>query len=183
MAAGIVNAMWMTATTGFSIVMLTTGLFSGVASAQSAAGCTLEQIGGTSRQIVRCGQGVTVTAEGDASFDLVDRNGDASPDAVNLRGKALLIDVDSSQKTDGFEVVTPQAIAAVRGTLWAVDVSGGTTAVLVVRGSVAVNRSLTQSTVTLGPGEGVDVTDGGGELVVRTWPAARAAALLARLGQ
>ncbi|MGZ2404638.1 hypothetical protein ACVIKO_001898 [Rhizobium ruizarguesonis] len=53
---------------------------------------------------------------------------------------------------------------------------------LVVRGSVAVRRPSGEP-VVLSPGEGVDVIGGTEPLVVRRWPAPRAAALLARLGQ
>jgi ferric-dicitrate binding protein FerR (iron transport regulator) len=154
----------------------------GLASAQSA-GCAFERIAGTSRQIMRCADGVTVTAEGGARFKLVDQNGDGRPDAVSLRSKAVLVDVDSATRSGGFQVVTPQAIAAVRGTRWAVDVKNGTTSVFVVRGRVTVGRPSSRPTVVLSRGEGVDVTSGSGELTVRRWPEARAAALLARLGQ
>ena len=154
----------------------------GVASAQSS-GCTMERVGGTSRQIMRCADGVTITAEGGARFNLIDRNRDGRPDAVSLRNKAVLVDVDGARRARGFQVLTPQAIAAVRGTRWAVDVKNGTTAVFVVRGRVAVGRVASRQTVVLSVGEGVDVTAGTGSLTVRRWPPARSAALLARLGQ
>jgi ferric-dicitrate binding protein FerR (iron transport regulator) len=154
----------------------------GVASAQSG-GCTMERMGGTARQIIRCADGVTITAEGGARFNLLDRNRDNHPDAVSLRNKAVLVDVDGARRAQGFQVLTPQAIAAVRGTRWAVDVKNGTTAVFVVRGRVAVGRVTSRQTVVLSAGEGVDVAAGSGPLAVRRWPPARAAALLARLGQ
>lgn len=144
-------------------------------------GCALQN-GDGGRRILRCPGGVTVTAEAGASFNLNDRNGDGSPDSASLRRKAILVDVDSSRHTGGFQVVTPQAIAAVRGTQWAVDVGGGQTSVLIVRGAVAVRRPQGDA-VVLRPGEGVDVRSGSAALEVRRWPAARAAALLARLGQ
>lgn len=171
------------ATVSFAVVVFISVLGGAALAQQQPAGCTLEPIDGTARQIFRCGQGVTVTAEDGASFAIVDRNGDAVPDAAELRAKALLIDIDDSQHTGGFEVVTPQAVAAVRGTQWAVDVSADTTSVLVVRGSVAVSPVAGQTPVTLGPGQGVDVAEGRAELVVRNWPASRVAALLSRLGQ
>ncbi|OAV56247.1 hypothetical protein A6U98_24165 [Rhizobium sp. WYCCWR10014] len=152
----------------------------GAAFAQSA-GCTVSRDAGA-RQVLSCPGGVTVTAEAGAAYSLVDRNRDGSPDSASLRRKAILVDVDNTQHAGGFQVVTPQAIAAVRGTQWAVDVAGGQTSVLVVRGSVAVRRPAGEA-VVLSPGEGVDVTAGTEPLVVRRWPAPRAAALLARLGQ
>lgn len=143
----------------------------------------MERVRGTSRQIMRCNDGLTVTAEGGARFNLVDNNGDGRPDAVSLRNKAVLVDVDRARRPGGFKVITPQAIAAVRGTRWAVDVGNGTTSVFVVRGRVAVGRPAARQSVVLSVGEGVDVTRGSGPLTVRRWPEARAAALLARLGQ
>jgi ferric-dicitrate binding protein FerR (iron transport regulator) len=154
----------------------------GIASAQSG-GCVIERDAGTARQIMRCADGVTITAEGGARFNVVDRNGDGRPDAVSLRNKAVLVDVDSVRHAGGFQVVTPQAIAAVRGTQWAVDVKNGTTSVFVVRGRVAVGRPSQRPTVVLSPGESVDVTAGNAPLTVRRWPLPRVAALLARLGQ
>lgn len=177
----------MTVITGFlrciSAAAIVCVVWAGTASGQAAsAGCALEAVAGTSRQILRCQDGLTVIAEGGARYNLVDRNGDGRPDAMSLRSKAVLVDVDSGRRQGGFQVVTPQAIAAVRGTRWAVDVQGRRTSVLVVRGRVAVRRPAGDS-VVLGPGEGVDVERGTAPLTVRRWPAARAAALLARLGQ
>jgi hypothetical protein len=81
-----------------------------------------------------------------------------------------------------FQVITPQAIAAVRGTKWAVDVAETKTSVFVVNGRVAVGRRTGGQSVTLGSGEGVDVEEAG-PLTVKRWPPARVSALLARLGQ
>jgi uncharacterized protein (TIGR00369 family) len=121
-----------------------------VAAAAQTSGCALQNADGGCR-ILRCPGGVTVTAEAGAGFNLNDRNGDGNPDSASLRRKAILVDVDSSRHTGGFQVVTPQAIAAVRGTQWAVDVGGGQTSVLVVRGAVAVRRPQGDS-VVLRPG-------------------------------
>jgi ferric-dicitrate binding protein FerR (iron transport regulator) len=185
--AGVMTGAFMRIDTWFPFALSTALaaallLSSGAASAQSG-GCTMERVGGTSRQIMRCADGVTITAEGGARFNLVDRNRDGRPDAVSLRNKAVLVDVDGARRSQGFQVLTPQAIAAVRGTRWAVDVKNGTTAVFVVRGRVAVGRVASRQTVILSVGEGVDVTAGSGPLTVHRWPPARAAALLARLGQ
>ncbi|WP_132651994.1 MULTISPECIES: FecR domain-containing protein [unclassified Rhizobium] len=164
----------------FSAVLIIGMLPDGAAHAQSA-GCAISRAS-DGNQIFRCPGGVNITAERGASFTLTDRNRDGSPDSLSLRRKAALVDVDSNQHRGGFQVVTPQAIAAVRGTQWAVDVKGDTTSVLVTRGRVGVRRP-TGSAVVLGPGEGVDVTSGTAALIVRTWPAPRVAALLSRLGQ
>jgi hypothetical protein len=81
-----------------------------------------------------------------------------------------------------FNVITPQAIAAVRGTKWTVDAADGKTSVFVVDGSVNVTRPAGGGQVVLGPGDGVDV-EATGELIIKRWPPARVAALMARLGQ
>ena len=89
----------------------------------------------------------------------------------------------SPAKINSRSTFTPQAIAAVRGTKWAVDAAEGKTSVFVVNGRVAVGRRTGSHSVTLGAGEGVDVEATRGPLTVKRWPAARVAALMARLGQ
>jgi ferric-dicitrate binding protein FerR (iron transport regulator) len=150
---------------------------------QAQSQCSLQQVGGTSRQILHCGNGITITAEAGARYQLIDRNRDGKVDKVSLNDKAILLDVDSAKVSGGFQVVTPQAIAAVRGTRWAVDVQGGKTSVLVLRGRVGVSRPNTSASVLLGQGQGVDVDGGTSPLVVKTWPKARVSALMTRLGQ
>jgi ferric-dicitrate binding protein FerR (iron transport regulator) len=163
---------------------LACGLWLETAFAQpSDAGCILEQVAGTSRQVLRCQNGLNIIVEDGAGFTLVDRDQDGNADAVRLRRKALLLDGPQIRDGTGFQVVTPQAIAAVRGTKWAVDVDGEQTSVFVVSGSVAVQRPTANADVLLGPGEGVDVGAGDEPLTVRRWPAERVAALMARFGQ
>jgi ferric-dicitrate binding protein FerR (iron transport regulator) len=157
--------------------------FIGSDGAQAQSQCSLQQVGGTSRQILHCGEGITITAEAGARYQLIDRNRDSKVDKVSLSDKAILLDVDSAKVSGGFQVVTPQAIAAVRGTRWAVDVQRGKTSVLVLRGRVGVSRPNTGAGVLLGQGQGVDVDGGTSPLVVKTWPRARVSALMARLGQ
>ncbi len=156
----------------------------GPVSAQTVGGgCVLEQTLFSARQVLRCGGGVTITAESGAQYTLLDRDGDGKPDAANLRSKALLIDAPKgSLGKKGFAVTTPQAIAAVRGTRWAVDAEGSKTSVFVERGSVSVRRTVGRGAVVLGPGEGVDV-EAAGPLIVKRWPTPRVQALMARLGQ
>jgi ferric-dicitrate binding protein FerR (iron transport regulator) len=150
------------------------------ASAQPA-GCTRQHVG--SQDVLHCPDDLTITEEAGAKVTLDDRNGDGRPDAMKLRRKAVLIDLPRRNNATRFEVITPQAIAAVRGTRWAVDVEPGKTSVFVVRGRVGVHRPASDATVVLGPGEGVDVDAEGTRLTVKRWPAKRVAALLARLGQ
>jgi ferric-dicitrate binding protein FerR (iron transport regulator) len=150
------------------------------AGAQSATGgCTAESSTFTT-QTIRCKAGVTIVVENGARYTLRDRDGNGRVDSVELSSKALLLEVPKGRNE--FKVITPQAIAAVRGTIWAVDAVENQTSVFVVHGRVAVGRRAGSNSVTLGPGEGVDV-EAAGPLTVKRWPPARVAALMARLGQ
>jgi len=150
------------------------------AAAQSATtGCTAESSTLTT-QTIRCKGGVTIVVENGARYILRDRDGDGRVDSVELSSKALLLEVPKVRNE--FKVITPQAIAAVRGTKWAVDAVENQTSVFVVNGLVAVGRRTGSHGVTLGPGEGVDV-QAAGPLTIKRWPPARVAALMARLGQ
>jgi hypothetical protein len=148
----------------------------------NAPGCTAVA-SGIASQTLRCDGGITVVAENGASFTLNDTNRDGRVDQADLRSKALLIDVPKKSGGRAFQVNTPQAIAAVRGTKWAVDATASKTSVFVARGRVAVRRPARGSPqVVLGPGEGVDV-EASGPLTVKRWAPARVTALMARLGQ
>jgi ferric-dicitrate binding protein FerR (iron transport regulator) len=81
-----------------------------------------------------------------------------------------------------FQIRTPHAIASVRGTLFAVDITAGRTAVFAAEGSVRVRQIGTIDSVTLRAGQGVDVAPGQ-PLVVRRWGTPRVEALLARFGR
>ena len=154
-----------------------------MAAAQTAnMGCTTENPANAA-QTLRCEGGVTIVAENGARFTLQDRDGNGRVDSAELSSKALLLDVPKKQGGNRFQVITPQAIAAVRGTKWAVDAAEGKTSVFVVNGRVAVGRRTGTHSVTLGAGEGVDVEATRGPLTVKRWPKARVAALMARLGQ
>ena len=154
-----------------------------VASAQPAAmGCTSEQLPNSARAL-HCRGGVTIVAESDAAFTLQSHSRNGEVDSVDLQAGALLVDAPRQRGKSRFEVTTPQAIAAVRGTKWAVDTKETRTSVLVLRGLVAVRRSAGPGQVVLGPGQGVDVDPGSDPLVVKQWPQPRVDALLARLGQ
>jgi len=134
-------------------------------------------------QTLQCEGGVTIVAENGAQYTLGDANHDGRIDSVELSSKALLLDVQRKSSGRKFQVNTPQAIAAVRGTRWAVDVAEGKTSVFVVHGRVNVGRrSGADRQVVLGPGEGVDV-EASAPLVVKRWAPARVSALMARLGQ
>ncbi|GAC1041100.1 FecR domain-containing protein [Rhizobium sp. No.120] len=166
-------------------LVLTAGILfgAGIAFAQTVTNCPLRPTVSTERQTLNCQPGLSITVERGAHFHLADRNRDGRVDAIVLDSKAALIDVDSSRHQGGFEVVTPQAIAAVRGTRWAVDAQRGKTSVLVLRGRVAVNKVSTGQGVTLGQGQGVDVDRTRSALRVNPWAQSRINALMARLGQ
>ena len=165
-----------------SIAVAGLALFAGPALAQPAKlGCTSAPAAqGT--QTLHCETAITIVAESGAKFELRDRNRDGHVDSVELSNKALLLEVPKKPGRARFDVVTPQAIAAVRGTKWTVDAEGAKTSVFVVDGRVSVARPAGRGSVVLGAGDGVDV-EGPGELIVKRWPPARVTALMARLGQ
>src|SRR5258708_38552357 len=110
-------------------------LVTGVATAQPAASMGWSPQNPTSTaQSLRCEGGVTIVAENGARFTLLDRDGNGRVDSVELSSKALLLEVPKKAGGNRFEVMTPQAIAAVRGTKWAVDTTGGKSSVFVVNG-------------------------------------------------
>jgi len=154
---------------------------SDVAPAQQAtAGCSSAQ-GPNATQTLRCRNGLIVVAEDGARFTLQGKSGNL--DGVDLQSKALLLDAPKQKGNSRFQVITPQAIAAVRGTKWAVDAQASRTSVLVLNGRVAVRRPSGAGEVLLGAGEGVDVEPGTDALVVKRWAQPRVDALLARLRQ
>ena len=157
-------------------------LLAGDAAAQPAKfGCNaLQTSQGT--QTLHCPTAITIVSESGAKFELRDRNRDGHVDSVELSNKALLLEVPKKPGRARFDVVTPQAIAAVRGTKWAVDAEGAKTSVFVVDGRVRVARPVGRGSVVLAAGDGVDV-EPSGDLIVKRWPPARVTALMARLGQ
>jgi len=158
-------------------------LLTGPTAAQTVAnaGCTPSAAGAGTRSW-RCDNGITIVAENGARFELKDANRDGHIDAVELSSKALLIEVPKKSGGNRFRVLTPQAIAAVRGTRWAVDVAETKTSVFVAGGQVGVSRRTGGNAVVLGAGEGVDV-EATGTLEVKRWGQPRIDALMARLGQ
>jgi ferric-dicitrate binding protein FerR (iron transport regulator) len=164
-----------------AVLLLLAG--AGAASAQQPdLGCSRAP-SANQTQTLRCGGGLTIVTENGAQFTLLDRDGNGRVDAVNLQSKAVFVEAPKKKSGRPFEVITPQAIAAVRGTKWAVDAEGARTSVFVDTGRVAVRRVAAPGQVVLGPGEGVDVDAGSTPLEVKRWPAPRVAALLARLGR
>jgi ferric-dicitrate binding protein FerR (iron transport regulator) len=152
----------------------------GGASAQMA-GCQLGPTPDGRRQVLRCGDFNAVIEPG-TDVRAVDANRDGAPDALQLANRGVLVDYESPGRR-GFQILTPHAIAAVRGTTWAVSVEGERTSVFVVGGRVTVARAAARRGVLLRAGQGVDVDGGSGPLRAATWSRERAAALLARFGR
>ncbi len=159
---------------------LATCLSAGAAAAQTR-GCTITTYTDPPRETLTCPDGLTISAERGASYTLQDRNRDGRADAVQLTGKGVLVEVPPGRR-GGFQVQTPHAIAAVRGTVWAVDVTPERSSVFVRTGTVSVNRPGAPA-VTLRAGDGVDVGAGSDPLDVKRWGAERAANFLARFGR
>src|SRR5690606_26973336 len=117
-----VNRLWLAGCALPAAVLATAAL------AQSGSGgCQAQALQDPSRTALTCPNGVRIVAEDGANFSLEDRGAAAGPEAVRLDGKALLLEAPAGAVEGGFEVITPQAVAAVRGTKWAVDVADGKT--------------------------------------------------------
>jgi ferric-dicitrate binding protein FerR (iron transport regulator) len=146
-------------------------------------GCTPEEAtSGPPRRILRCAGGFSLEVEHAASLRVIPRNSKEAPEAVELEGGGILVDYPKAPRR-GFQILTPHAVASVRGTSWIVDVTGPRTSVFVIHGKVGVSRRGTSIVVTLASGDGVDVEPGAAPLVRKRWAPARAAALLARFGR
>ena len=154
--------------------MTMTGTMTAPAQAQTLPGCSATTLENPERQVLDCGNGLVIDKEAAAALA-----SQAPQRSLELDDRAVLIQVSPR---DSFQVLTPHAIATVRGTTFAVDVETDVTSVFVVEGSVAVEERSGSDAVLLGPGDGVDVRPGE-PLVVRQWPQPRVDALLARLGR
>jgi ferric-dicitrate binding protein FerR (iron transport regulator) len=142
-------------------------------------GCTSAPASsGPAREILHCPGGFTIEVEQGAQFHRLDQGG--VPSSTELNGGAVLID-HSGRAREKFQILTPQAVASVRGTTFIVDVPFGRTSVFVVHGTVSVARRSGRESVLLWRGYGVDVDNE--PLVRKRWAPARAAALLARFGR
>jgi hypothetical protein len=133
--------------------------------------------------MLQCGRSVTAHLAGGTVVNPVGGAGSSTPAALRLNTGALLIEFQPQPGAENFQILTPEAIAAVRGTTWAVEVERGKTSVLVVAGKVAVQARRSGAAVSLGPGEGVDVLASLPTLTVKRWAEARVRRLLARFGR
>jgi hypothetical protein len=169
----------------------------GSASAQSGA-CVLSlDKRNPADKILRCGTELTITPAPGTVYHPAPPGADGLPASVQLDSGALLIEFNSKRHHE-FQILTPQAIASVRGTKWAMEVKPGQTSALVLLGEVTVARKDAAETVVVGPGQGVDLSDleGGGPTTrslntgvkpppigVQQWAPERVKSLLARFGQ
>ncbi len=133
--------------------------------------------------MLRCGDGLTVRTAPGSSYHSVDPQGREPPKALQVDRGAVEVEFHATRQRHDFQILTPVAIAAVRGTKWIVDVTPGATSTFVIAGTVVVRRRGTAGQVRLEAGQGVDVGPGPGPLTVKRWPPARVRALLARFGE
>lgn len=152
--------------------------------ARAQDGCALVQDDRNPyEKILRCGQGLAIRVAPSTVYRLITAPGSRQPTGARLDSGALMIELDRSKTKRNFQIQTPHAIAAVRGTTWAVEVKPAQTSTFVVAGAVAVTRANGSNAVVLNAGEGVDVPGGTGPLTVKVWSEDRARTLLGRFGQ
>ena len=169
----------------------------GSALAQSGACVLTPDKRNPNDQILRCGTELTITPAPGTVYHPAAAAEDGLPASVQLDSGALLIEFHSKRRRE-FQILTPQAIASVRGTKWAMEVKPGQTSTLVLLGQVTVARKDAAEEVVVGPGQGVDVSTGDAGKTVRSmsssakpappigvkkWAPDRVKALLARFGQ
>ena len=158
--------------------------FSSVGSAFAAGACELVQSDrDPSLKVLQCGQDLTVRLAKDASYTPLYKKGKPLPVGVRLNGGALLIEFHPSPQQKDFQILTPLAVAAVRGTRWAMEVTAARTSTLVLEGSVAVTNRRLKQNVLLTDGQGVDITPTDTSMVPKQWGEARLRELLARFGE
>lgn len=148
--------------------------------AQQVPGCVSGELGDPPRIVYQCANGLVLEAEAAAALNFQAAGSQARPETVELMKNGVLIEVEPN--SGPLQILTPHAIAAVRGTIYAVDVTDTMTAVFVTRGEVAVSRPDGSEQVVLPAGYGVEVS-AGQPLVVKLWPQEKVARLLARFGR
>jgi hypothetical protein len=146
----------------------------------------------TKEKILRCGSELTITHAPGTVYRPAAAGDDGLPASVQLDSGALLIEFNSKRRHE-FQILTPQVIASVRGTKWAMEAKSGQTSTLVLAGEVTVARKDDPETVVVGPGQGVDVFGLGSArtmdgakpepIAVKQWARGRVKTLLGRFGQ
>ncbi len=149
-----------------------------------SGGCVLVPDGrNPSEKILRCRSNLTIRSAPNTAYRLTNPDKRLQPGGARLDSGALLIEFTPNEGQRDFRILTPQAITAVRGTRWAVEVRPSQTSTLVLSGAVEVTRRNSRRSAVLGAGEGVDVSAGTGPIVVERWAQKRIDALMARFGQ
>ena len=148
--------------------------------AQGHENCTLQRLSQPDRHVLRCTGGLTITLDAAAQIGLL-ADPTRPPRVIELKSGSVLIDVQPGSAAT--QVQSRHAIAAVRGTEFAVEETETGSAVFVLTGRVRVSRrNAGFGYVTLQPGEGIDVAPGR-RLEVKTWGQARVQELLSRFGR
>jgi hypothetical protein len=158
-------------------------LLANLAAHGQTTACRVATLSDPPGDLLTCRDGLVIRTERNSLYQLTDGNRDGRPEGAELTGRGLLIELSPGRGRNRFQIHTPHAIASVRGTIWAMDVTATRTSVFVQEGAVFVTRPGSRSGVTLRAGDGVDVEAAGGPLEVRRWAPQRAAALLARFGR
>jgi hypothetical protein len=168
----------------FIAAALFTAAIAGPLPARAAGACALVPNGRLPSQLIlQCGQSLTVRPTPGTSYQPLYKKGDPLPVAIRLTDGALLIEYHPAKPNEKFQILTPLAIAAVRGTKWAMEVTKAQTSTLVVTGAVAVTNRRLNEFVVLTQGQGVDITPTDTSMVARTWGDDRVRALLSRFGE
>jgi ferric-dicitrate binding protein FerR (iron transport regulator) len=149
-------------------------------SAVSQQDCVTSGLSNPNRKLIDCSDTLVLELESGADVKIIERQDSAPPKAIILENGAIFIEVQPGSRPT--QIRTPHAIAAVRGTTYVVDAGATRTSVFVVKGAVTVTKPNNASSVTLGPGDGVDV-DPMSQLTVNRWSADRVSKLLARFGR
>jgi hypothetical protein len=136
-----------------------------------------------SEKILQCGETLTVHPAPGARYRPLYKKGDPLPVGIRLDDGALLIEFHPASPQEKFQILTPLAIAAVRGTKWAMEVTSARTSTLVLAGAVAVTNRRLNEYVVLTEGQGVDITPADTSMVQKRWGEARVRALLSRFGE
>ena len=92
-----------------------------------------------SEKILRCGDHLTIRSAPNTKYQVNYPNGQ-SPDGCRLESGAIVIEFTASDRQKSFQILTPHAIAAVRGTKWAIEVASKRTSTVVLSGVVEVSH-------------------------------------------
>jgi ferric-dicitrate binding protein FerR (iron transport regulator) len=162
------------------VVILLLMLVSGTSQAQTPENCELQRLTEPDRHVLRCTGGLFITLDAAAQIGLL-ADPNTPPRVIELRRGSILIDVEPGSAA--VQVQARHAIAAVRGTEFAVEETAEESSVFVVSGRVRVTRRGGGfGAAILEAGEGIDVAPGR-PLQVNTWGQARVDELLSRFGR